>query len=279
MPTVDAKTNPVKMRALITITLACLCILICTECGINAHSREEEDSRWFKELESSESPDFEENDESEEEDENSEENNESMPNYYNLSHLADYPNSPNYPYPPHLPNHPQPPNLPQEPHWPPYPYPKSEEEKDVGKYDPNEELPVEPKEPQVNRSEGCVDCNCNCDETSAFVRIYRSLPNIPPEYANFLLNKDAGFLYYIITCHENLPQLLVNMDSKTLEYVIKSVPSVNEKISQMEAETLRSIIANISDIPAYLKNLEPSVLKVMVSKVPLLGELVPKPNN
>ncbi|KAL5963889.1 hypothetical protein TSMEX_008378, partial [Taenia solium] len=105
--------------------------------------------------------------------------------------------------------------------------------------------------------------------------ILSTVPSIPLQYANILLNADPAFVQYIIQNHQNLHALLANMNTQTLQYVTEHVPAFGKIVSKMSSDTLEMVFDKLPNITKYLNTLEFEVVQALVAKVPSLAKHAP----
>ncbi|VDK44304.1 unnamed protein product [Taenia asiatica] len=90
--------------------------------------------------------------------------------------------------------------------------------------------------------------------------ILSSVPSIPPQYANILLNMQPRFVECVVEEHEDIAALLTNMSTQTLHYVTKH--AVLDKLSD-------------DGIVEYLGGVDDEVVRALVAKVPSLAKHAP----
>ncbi|KAL5964625.1 hypothetical protein TSMEX_007633 [Taenia solium] len=105
--------------------------------------------------------------------------------------------------------------------------------------------------------------------------ILSTVPSIPPQYANVLLNMDPGFVQFIIKNHHNLPDLLASMNAQTLLYVTAHVPTFGTILSNLSRNALEVIFAKLTNIDGFLEDMDPEVVQAIAAKVPSLGKYAP----
>ena len=107
--------------------------------------------------------------------------------------------------------------------------------------------------------------------------ILSSVPSIPPQYANILLNMQPRFVEYVVEEHEDLAALLTNMSAQTLHYVTEHVPQFGALLSNLSSTTLEAVLDKLSDddIVEYLGGVDDEVVRALVAKVPSLAKYAP----
>eukprot|EP00108_Taenia_solium_P001718 TsM_000311600 transcript=TsM_000311600 gene=TsM_000311600 len=94
--------------------------------------------------------------------------------------------------------------------------------------------------------------------------ILSSVPSIPPQYANILLNMQPRFVEYVVQEHKDLAALLTNMTCVRFGALLSNLPST----------TSEAVLDKLSDddIVEYLGGVADEVVGALVAKVPLLAK-------
>lgn len=102
-----------------------------------------------------------------------------------------------------------------------------------------------------------------------------AVPNIPPQYANILLNKDPGFVQYIIKNHRNLLGLLANMNTQTLQYVTAHVPKFGKVVSKINLDTLEMMFDKLPKIAKYLEHIDHEAVQAVEATLTSVAQHAP----
>lgn len=112
-------------------------------------------------------------------------------------------------------------------------------------------------------------------DPKAAQEILSTVPSIPLQYANTLLNTNPAFVQYVVEKHQNLHGLLLNMNTQTLLYVAEHVPKFGEILSKMNSDTLEMVFDKLPSITKYLSTLTTEVVQALAAKVPSLAKHAP----
>nr|CDS25170.1 hypothetical protein EgrG_000082200 [Echinococcus granulosus] len=100
----------------------------------------------------------------------------------------------------------------------------------------------------------------------------RTLPNIPPQYANALFNMEPRFVQYIMQNHHNLHSLVDNMDAQTLQYVAAHVPQFGTILSKLHPSTLEVVLGKLPNTDKHLADTNTEVVRATVSELASLAK-------
>nr|CDS21855.1 expressed conserved protein [Echinococcus granulosus] len=133
------------------------------------------------------------------------------------------------------------------------------------------------KEPEATTSKPAseVPDPANITDPKTIQILLSTVPSIPIHFANILLNKDPGFVQYIIENHQNLPGLLASMNAQTLHYVTAHVPKFGKMLSKMHSNTLKVVFDKLPNTTTYLADMDPEVVRAIVAKLPSLSKYAP----
>ncbi|VDM34325.1 unnamed protein product [Hydatigera taeniaeformis] len=136
--------------------------------------------------------------------------------------------------------------------------------------DPQHDSTVVDAEPSVlTPSDEMEDPSSPVDQ-QLLQTIISSMPNIPPMYADALVDIDPYLVRYIIENHQNRHSLLDNMSQHTIQFVIDNVPNFDETLSSLPPSTLQVVFDKVPNAVRYLETMDADTARTIMAKLPYL---------